>query len=151
MTKFEAQDPNFEGRVRASFDRQPVMRTLGARLGRVAPGEVEVELPYRADLTQQQDIVHVGIVTAIVDNACSYAALSLSAPDTAVLAVEYKVNFVAPAKGDWLLARGEVVRPGGSITVCKGNVTAFDGSEELVVATMLATMMMLPNRPDLAD
>lgn len=151
MTKFEAQDPNFEGRVRASFDRQPAMRTLGARLGRVAPGEVEVELPYRADLTQQQDIVHVGIVTAIVDNACSYAALSLSAPDTAVLAVEYKVNFVAPAKGDWLLARGEVVRPGGSITVCKGNVTAFDGSEELVVATMLATMMMLPNRPDLAD
>jgi uncharacterized protein (TIGR00369 family) len=151
MTKFETQDPNFEGRVRASFDRQPAMRTLGARLGRVAPGEVEVELPYRADLTQQQDIVHVGIVTAIVDNACSYAALSLSAPDTAVLAVEYKVNFVAPAKGDWLLARGEVVRPGGSITVCKGNVTAFDGSEELVVATMLATMMMLPDRPDLAD
>ena len=86
-----------------------------------------------------------------MDNACSYAALSLSAPDTAVLAVEYKVNFVAPAKGDWLLARGEVVRPGGSITVCKGNVTAFDGSEELVVATMLATMMMLPDRPDLAD
>ena len=151
MTKFEAQDPNFEGRVRASFDRQPAMRTLGARLGRVAPGEVKVELLYRADLIQQQDIVHVGIVTAIVDNACSYAALSLSAPDTAVLAVEYKVNFVAPAKGDWLLARGEVVRPGGSITVCKGNVTAFDGSEELVVATMLATMMMLPNRPDLAD
>ena len=151
MTKFEAQDPNFEGRVRASFDRQSAMRTLGARLGRVAPGEVEVELPYRADLTQQQDIVHGGIVTAIVDNACSYAALSLSAPDTAVLAVEYKVNFVAPAKGDWLLARGEVVRPGGSITVCKGNVTAFDGSEELVVATMLATMMMLPNHPDLAD
>ena len=61
------------------------------------------------------------------------------------------MNFVAPVKGDWLLARGEVVRPGESITVCKGNVTAFDGSQELVVATILATMMMLPNRPDLAD
>jgi uncharacterized protein (TIGR00369 family) len=151
MTKFEAKDPDFEARVRASFDRQAAMRTLGASLGRVAPGQVEVELPYRADLTQQQDLVHGGIVAAILDNACSYAALSLSAPETAVLTVEYKVNFVAPAKGERLLARGEVVRPGGSITVCKGNVTAFDGGEEQVVATMLATMMLLPNRPGLAD
>ena len=150
MTKFEAKDPNFEARVRASFDRQSAMRTLGASLGRVAPGEVEVELPYRSDLTQQEDIVHGGIVTAIADNACSYAALSLSAPDTGVLVVEYKVNFVAPAMGDRLLARGEVVRPGGSIAVCKGNVTAFDRGEELVVATILATVMLLPNRLDLA-
>ncbi len=151
MTRFEAKDPNFEARVRASFDRQTAMHTLGASLGRIAPGEAEVELLYRADLTEQHDLVHGGIVAAILDAACGYAALSLSAPDTTFLTVEYKVNFVAPAKGERLLARGEVVRPGGSITVCKGDVTAFDSGEGVVVATMLATMMLLPDRPGLAD
>ena len=149
--RFEPKDPDFEARVRATFDRQPAMRTLGASLRRVAPGEVEVELPCFADLAQQDGFVHGGIVTAILDNACSFAALSLSAPENGVLTVEYKVNFVAPAKGENFVARGEVVRPGGSISVCKGDVIALEGGEELVVATMLATMMVLPNRPDLAD
>ncbi|MCS5666828.1 MAG: PaaI family thioesterase, partial [Chloroflexota bacterium] len=83
-------------------------------------------------------------------SACGYAAFSLSAPETAVLTVEYKVNFVAPAKGDRLLARGEVVRPGATITVCKGDVMAYEGAEEKLVASMLTTMMLMPNRPDLA-
>ena len=150
MARFEPRDPDFEAKVRGSFDRQTAMRTLGAVLGKVAPGEVEVEMPYRADLTQQHGFIHGGIVTAIIDSACGYAALSLSAPDTAVLTVEYKVNFVAPARGERLLALGQVVRSGATIAVCKGDVLACDGGEEKLVATMLTTIMLLPNRPDLA-
>ena len=150
MPKFEPRDPDFEAKVRESFGKQTAMQTLGAVIKRVAPGEVEIEMPYRANLAQQHGFIHGGIVTAIVDSACGYAAFSLSAPETAVLTVEYKVNFVAPAKGNLLLARGEVVRPGATITVCKGDVLAYDDGEEKLVASMLTTMMLMPNRPDLA-
>ena len=150
MPNFEPRDPDFKTRVRNSFGRQTAMRTLGAVVNLVEPGEVEIEMPYRADLTQQHGFIHGGIVTAIVDSACGYAAFSLSAPDTAVLTVEYKVNFVAPAKGERLVARGEVVRPGATVTVCKGNVLAYEDGEEKLVATMLTTLMLMPNRPDLA-
>ncbi len=151
MTRFEPRDPDFEAKVRRSFSRQTAMQTLGAELGRVEPGAVEIEMPYRADLTQQHGFVHGGIVTAILDSACGYAAFSLSSADTAISTVEYKVNFVSTAKGARLLARGEVVRPGAAITVCKGEVIFYDGSEEKLVATMLMTMMFLSNRPDLVD
>ena len=150
MPKFEPKDPEFEAKVRESFGKQTAMQSLGAVISRVKPGEVEIEMPYRADFTQHHGFVHGGIVTAIVDSACGYAALSLSAPETAVLTVEYKVNFLAPAKGDRLLARGEVVRPGSTVTVCKGDVVAYDGGDEKVVASMLTTMMLMPNRSDLA-
>ena len=150
MARFEPRDPDYEAKVRNSFGRQTAMETLGAVMGKVEPGEVEIEMPYRADLTQQHGFIHGGIVTAIVDSACGYAAFSLSAPDTAVLTIEYKVNFVAPAKGQRLLARGEVVRSGATIAVCKGDVLAYDGGEEKLVATMLTTLMLMPNRPDLA-
>lgn len=151
MPKFEPRDPDFEARVRNSFSRQTAMRTLGAVLGRVNPGEVEIEMPYRTDLSQQHGFIHGGITTAILDSACGYAAFSLSAPDTAVLTVEYKVNFIAPAKGERFVARGEVVRPGASITVCKGDVVAIEDGEEKLVTSMLTTLMLLPNRPDLAS
>ena len=150
MPKFEPKDPEFEAKVRESFGKQTAMQSLGAVISRVKPGEVEIEMPYRADFTQQHGFVHGGIVTAIVDSACGYAALSLSAPGTAVLTVEYKVNFLAPAKGDRLLARGEVVRPGSTVTVCKGDVVAYDGGDEKLGASMLTTMMLMPNRADLA-
>ena len=150
MPTFQPKDPDFEAKVRESFGKQTAMQTLGAVMNRVVPGEAEIEMPYRADLTQQHGFIHGGIITAIVDSACGYAAFSLSAPETAVLTVEYKVNFVAPAKGDRLLARGEVVRPGATGTVCKGDVMVCDGGEEKLVAFMLTTMMLMPNRPDLA-
>ena len=150
MARFEPRDPDFEAKVRGSFSRQTAMQTLGAVMGRVGPGEVEIEMSYRADLTQQHGFIHGGIVTAIIDSACGYAAFSLSAPDTAVLTVEYKVNFISPAKGERLLARGEVVRTGATIAVCKGDVLAYDGGEETLVATMLSTMMLMPDRPGLS-
>lgn len=150
MTKFEPRDPDFVAKVRESFNRQTAMQTLGAVLISIEPGLVEIEMPFRADLTQQHGFVHGGIVTAILDSACGYAAFSLNSPDTTVLTVEYKVNFVAPAKGDRFMARGEVVRPGATVTVCKGDVLAYDGDEEKLVATMLMTIMTMPDRPDLA-
>ena len=150
MPKFEPSDPDFEARVRNSFSRQTTMHTLGAVLGRVNPGEVEIEMPYRADLSQQHGFIHGGITTAILDSACGYAALSLSATDTAVLTVEYKVNFIAPAKGERFVARGEVLRPGATVTVCKGDVVAIEDGEEKLVTTMLTTLMFLADRPDLS-
>src|SRR5688572_30901683 len=97
LSRFDARDPEFEPRVRASFARQRAMQTIGARIVRVEPGEVELELPFRDDLTQQHGFLHAGIVTALVDSACGYAALSLMDREAAVLSVEYKVNLLAPA------------------------------------------------------
>lgn len=113
-------DPQFEARVRASFARQRAMDTIGATLARVEPGLVEVELPYRVDLTQQHGFMHAGIVATILDSACGYAAFSLMAADVAVLTIEYKINLLRPAQGDRFVARGLVVRAGQTITVCSG-------------------------------
>ena len=151
MARFEPRDPDFEAKVRSSFSRQTAMQSFGAVIGKVRPGEVEIEMPYRADLAQQYGYIHGGVVTAIIDSACGYAALSLSVPDTEVLTMEYKVNFVAPAKGERLLARGKVVRSGATVNVCKGEVVAYEGGEEKLVAVMLSTLMLMPNRPDMAD
>jgi uncharacterized protein (TIGR00369 family) len=148
MPTFTPQDPDFEARVRTSFARQQVMATIGARLARVAPGRVEIELPFRADLTQQHGFLHAGIVTTIADSACGYAALSLMPPAAAVLTVEYKVNLLAPARGERLIARGQVTRAGRTLTVCAGDVVALADGRETAVAVMLATMMALHGRPD---
>lgn len=149
MAAFAPLDPDFEARVRRSFARQQVMKTIGASLVRVAPGEVEIELPFREDLTQQHGFLHGGIVTTIADSACGYAALTLMPPAAAVLTVEYKVNLVAPARGERLIARGRVLKPGRTVTVCAGDVVALADGEERAVATMLATLMAVRERPDL--
>ena len=142
-------DLQFEARVRASFVRQRAMNTIGATLARVEPGLVEVELPYRADLTQQHGFLHAGIVATILDSACGYAAFSLMAADVAVLTVEYKINLLRPAQGDRFVARGLVVRAGQTITVCSGDVFAYSVASEKLVATMLATVIAVPERDGL--
>ncbi|OAI47663.1 hypothetical protein AYO44_09195 [Planctomycetaceae bacterium SCGC AG-212-F19] len=139
----------FESRVRASFARQRVMETIGATLARVDPGAVEIALPYRVDLTQQHGFIHAGIVATILDSACGYAAFSLMPADVAVLTVEYKINLLRPAQGERLVARARVVRSGKTLTVCTGDVVAQTGGPENVVATMLATIMAVPERDDL--
>lgn len=149
MPDFEPSDPNFEARVRASFARLTLMKTIGASLRMVAPGEVE--LPFRGDLTQQHGFLAAGIVTAIVDTACGYAAMSLMPAGATVLTVEYKVNFVSPAQGQRMIARGHVVKPGRTLTVCAGDVVALTDRKDKAVATMLATMMTLRRHPDPAS
>ena len=130
----------FEQRVRDSFSRLALMTTIGARLLRVAPGEVEIDMPVRDDLTQQHGYVAAAVVTAIVDTACGYAAMTLMPADASVLTIEYKVNFLAPARGERLRAHGRVVKPGRTVTVCSGDVYALSAGTETPVATMLGTM-----------
>ena len=149
MDLYEPRDPAYEARVRASFARQRAMATIGARLFAIRPGEVEIELPYRADLTQQHGYVHGGIIGMIADSACGYAAYSLMPEDSSVLTVEYKLNLVAPAEGSRFLARGRVLRPGRTLVVVEGKVMALaaDGREGLIAA-MQATMMTLAGASD---
>ncbi|HEX6909405.1 MAG TPA: PaaI family thioesterase [Longimicrobium sp.] len=147
---FTPQDPDYASRTRASFDRQPAMATLGARLTRVAPGEVDVELPFRADLTQQHGFIHAGIVSTVLDSACGYAAFTLMPADAAVLSIEFKVNLLAPAQGERIIVRGRVVRAGRTISVCSGDAFAVRDGQERHVATMTGTMMTVIGRQGIA-
>ncbi len=151
QSKFAPQTPDFDNRVRSSFAKQAVMNLIGAELVKVLPGKVEILLPFRNDLTQQHGFLHAGIITTLVDSACGYAALSLMPAGASVLTVEFKVNLLAPAKGERFVARGKVVKPGRTITVCSGEVFALGSEEPKLVSTMTATMMTLQGRPDVAE
>ena len=141
MNIFQPIDPNYESRVRTSFEKQGVMKTIGAKLLRVMPGEVHIEFSFVESLTQQHDYIHAGIITTVVDSACGFAAYTLMPADSEVLTIEYKVNFMSPAKGDRFKGIGRVLKPGRNITVCTGDVIAVDKEKEKIVATMLATMI----------
>jgi uncharacterized protein (TIGR00369 family) len=127
--------------VRESFARQGFMTTIRAELVRVAAGEVDIELPHDPRLTQQHGFLHAGVVTAALDSACGYAALTLMEADAEVLTVELKVNLLEPATAQRLLARGRVLRPGRTLTVCRGDAVAVHEETETIVATLLMTMM----------
>jgi len=119
------------------------MSTLGAELTVVGQGVVEIRLPFSSKLTQQHGYVHAGAVTAILDSACGYAALSVTQDDKEVLSVEFKQNLLAPAVGESLVARAQVKRAGKTLTVCTADAFAIAGAEEKLVATMLATIMAI--------
>lgn len=146
MTTHAAQDPAFESRVRASFDKQTFMATIGARLARVEPGEVDIELARRDDLAQQHGFLHAGVLASAADSACGYAALSLMPAGVAVLSIEFKINMLAPAAGERVVARGRVIRAGRNVTVCVCDVTSYAGDAEKLVATMVGTMMTVRDR-----
>ena len=148
---FPTQTSDFANRVQSSFAQQSVMNLIGAELVKVLPGEVEISIPFRDNLTQQHGFLHAGIITTIVDSACGYAAFSLMPAGASVLTVEFKVNLLAPAKGERFVARGMVVKPGRTITVCSGEVFALGSEEPKLVATMTATMMTLQGRPGVAE
>jgi uncharacterized protein (TIGR00369 family) len=138
---------DFEERVRTSFARQQVMTTLQAELTSVTPGIVEIEMPYSAALTQQHGFLHAGIISAALDSACGYAAFSLMPENATVLTIEFKVNLLAPGKGERFLFRGSVTKPGRTIIVADGQAYAFaaDGEARLI-ATMTGTMMTVTGR-----
>jgi uncharacterized protein (TIGR00369 family) len=140
----QATNPTFVEELKQSFAKQTVMSLIGADLTRVEPGIIEITLPYRTDLTQQHGYVHAGIITTIADSACGYAAYTLMPPNSDVLAVEFKVNLMRPAKGETFVARAEVIKPGRTLTVVRADVHALTGNEHReLVAIMQGTMMRL--------
>ena len=135
-----------ESRVRESFAKQTVMATFGATLTRVAPGEIEIELPNSPVLAQQHGFLHAGVLATILDSACGYAAFTLMPADAAVLSVEFKINLLAPAAGERVVARGRVVRSGRNVSVCQADAFAVKDGVEKHVATMVGTMMCVRDR-----
>ncbi|MBP6818383.1 PaaI family thioesterase [Ferrovibrio sp. MS7] len=148
MTAFIPKDPDFAARCRDSFNRQPAMHLIGATMSRIEPGFCEVELLRRHEVTQQHGFVHGGMVGMIADSAAGYAAYSLFPTDATVLTVEYKLNLLAPADADRLLARSQVSKHGRTLTICTMDVVGIQGGREVACATGLATMMCLLGRPD---
>jgi uncharacterized protein (TIGR00369 family) len=134
-------DPDFRQRVTNSFKRQTIMELIGAELTRIDAGLVEISLPYRADLCQQHGFFHAGVTSTIADSAGGYAAYSLFPPGAAVLTVEFKVNLLAPAQGDKLVAIGAVVNPGKTLTVCDVEVHAVKGGDSRLCAKMQQTLI----------
>jgi uncharacterized protein (TIGR00369 family) len=145
---FTATDPAFDQRVRDSFARQGAMALLGAALTRVEPGAVDIALEYRADLTQQHGFLHAGIVSTILDSAGGYAGYTLFPADSSVLTVEYKLNLIAPADGEWFVAEGRVVKPGRTLCITQGEVYANKGGARTLCALMQQTLIVLQGRSD---
>jgi uncharacterized protein (TIGR00369 family) len=143
MQTFTPPDPDYAARVRASFDRQGAMRLIGAVLRDVGPGVCTIDLPFRTDLTQQDGYVHAGIVSTIVDSAGGYAGFTLFPADSNVLTVEYKLNLVAPAAGERLVATGEVARVGRTLVITRGEVHAESKGERVLCAIMQQTLMVV--------
>lgn len=141
---FEPRNPEFESQVRASFGHQQLMTTLGARLVHVAPGEIDIELPFDDRFTQQNGFLHAGAISAIADSANGYAAFTLAPPGTDVLAVEFKINLLAPARASRFVAEGRVLRPGRILTACQAEVWGVEGEERERVAVMLSTIIVRP-------
>lgn len=137
---------DFEERVRNSFGRQQAMATIGAELTLVAPGTVEIEMPFSPQLTQQHGFLHAGIISTAMDSACGYAAFSLMPEGAGVLTIEFKVNLLAPGKGDRFLFRGSVTKPGRTIIVADGQAYAMNDGEAKLIATMTGTMMTVTGR-----
>ena len=143
---FQVQDLNYVRKVSDSFNCQQFMHTLGADLVRVEPGFCEIRLPFKPELGQQDGYFHAGVITTLADNASGYAAFSLMAPDATVLTVEFKMNFLAPGDGNALIARGQVIKAGRTLTICRSEVFNLKQDREDLCATALLTMMALAGK-----
>ena len=138
---FLPKSPDFERVVRESFARQTFMATLGATLEAVEPGAVEIRVPYADRMCQQNGYVHAGVLTSIADSACGYAAFTLSPAGHDVLAVEFKISLLAPARAPLFAARARVLRAGGTLVSCAADIVGIASSGEELVATMLSTVI----------
>jgi len=145
---FVPANPDYVTRVRESFARQGAMRTIGATLVAIEPGYCAIEVVPRPALSQQHGHVHAGIVAAIVDSAGGYAGFSLFPADASVLTVEFKLNLLAPAGGERLVAEGFVVKSGRTLTITRGEVHGVENGRRTLVALMQQTLMTMHGRPD---
>jgi uncharacterized protein (TIGR00369 family) len=146
--ELQASDPNYAQRTHESFSRQGFMHHLDAQMNDVRPGHVEVEVHFGDALSQQHGYFHGGVVAALADVASGYAAFSLLEPESSNVTVEFKLNLLAPAVGQRLIARGSVLKPGKTLTVCQSNVFSVTGGFENLCATALSTFMALPGKAE---
>ncbi|MGH7497331.1 MAG: PaaI family thioesterase [Gemmatimonadales bacterium] len=142
----QPRDPDYAVRVRESFSRQNHMATLGVTIAHLSPGEVHLAMPFSHSFCQQNGFMHAGAIASVADSANGYAAYTLAPPGTDVLAVEFKINLLAPAKAKAFLACGRVLRAGRTLTVCQADVFTAGGSERTLIATMLSTIIVRPDR-----
>jgi len=138
-------------RVRSSFQKQGLMRTLGATLERIDAGEVEIAIRPNPALSQQHGFTHAGAVSAIADSAAGYAALTLASEGTGVLTTEFKINFLAPAAGDRIVASARVVKAGRTLTAAQSEVFAEQNGQKKLIALLTATIMSVQNRNGITD
>jgi uncharacterized protein (TIGR00369 family) len=148
MAEFVPPDAGYAARTYASFARQAAMRLLGARIIALAPGRCTIELPFRDDLTQQHGYIHAGIVSAIIDSAGGYAGFTLFPAESSVLTTEYKLNLLAPATGERLLAEATVVKPGRTLVITRGEVYGERGGQRTLCAIMQQTLMVMHGKAD---
>ena len=148
MKDFTATDPDFAERVRKSFDAQGIMDHIGATLTLIEPGVCEIELPYSDAVSQQHGFFHGGVIGTIADSAGGYAAFGLMDAEDSILTVEYKLNLMAPADGDLLVARGQVVRAGRTLTVARAEVRVVKNGVEVACAAMQQTLMRIVGRAE---
>ena len=146
--QFQPKDPDYAARVRASFDMQQAMRLIGAELAELEPGFAEIHLPHRPEITQQHGYIHGGVVGMIADSAAGYAANTLTPHDTSVLTVEYKLNLLAPADGQRLVARGEVIKPGRTLLITRAEVFAVRDEKWTLCAVMQQTIIAMHGKKD---
>ncbi|AYQ42147.1 thioesterase [Burkholderia aenigmatica] len=146
----DALNPNYFEAVAASFDKQHAMRLIQASMPLIDIGRTEIHVPHWQGIEQQHGFIHGGVVGMIADSAAGYAAMTTVAADASVLTVEYKINLVAPAAGDKLIARGEVIRPGRTLIVTKADVFAVTGDSETLCAVMQQTIMVMHGKSDRA-
>jgi len=151
LPQFEPKDPGYAARVQDSFARQGAMATLGASLGDIGPGRVVIELAWAAGLSQQHGFLHAGMVATALDSACGYAGFTLMPEGAGVLTIEFKINLLAPAKGQRFRMVGQVIKPGRTVTVTEGRAYAIDDGREKLIATMGATLMTITGRDDVKN
>ena len=136
-------------RIHASFAKQGAMTTVGARLTHLARGQVHLCFDWAPALTQQHGFIHAGMMATVLDSACGYAGLSVMPLEAGVLSIEFKINLLAPARGQYFHFLGRVIKPGRTITVCDGEAWGFDDGKKTLIATMHGTIMALFDRPGL--
>jgi uncharacterized protein (TIGR00369 family) len=143
MSTFQISDPDYEARVRRNFANQQAMRTLGVSLARIEPGTLELQMPYDAKFSQQNGFLHAGTLSAALDTACGLASYTLMPAEADILTVEFKINLLAPARGQTFRFVGSVVKPGRTLVIAEGRAFANDDGREKLIATMSATMMTI--------
>lgn len=140
MSVMKSANPDFEAAVRAAFERQPFMSFLGAQLGRVEPGRVEIRLPFHEGVGQNHGYFHGGVIGAMADVAGGFSAFSLLPPNSSVLTAEYKLSILAPGLGEELVSRGEILRAGKTLLTAEVKIHVVREGQEHLCAVALQTL-----------